>query len=157
MTKIISRLTEFDVYDRRSTILCLTWLAREYLGDAERKEEVGFVPRTQFCRDAVAVLEAASTMLRREAVLFGVAEPPALDLLERACLAAKAAVENGGIAMRYHRAASHDEHTDWEHQHVSKAISIFKRAAETARQETHRALVALCELYPDAVPTDEEK
>lgn len=150
----IARLTEFDVFDRRSTILCLTWLAREYLGDAERKEEAGFVSRTQFCRDAVASLEAATTLLRRE--LIHGAELPVLDLMGRACLAARAAVENGGIAMRYHRASSHDERTDWERQHAPKAISIFKRAAEAGRQETHRALVALCELYPDAIPSDEE-
>lgn len=147
----IARLTEFDAFDRRSTIVCLTWLAREYLGEAERKEEVGFAPRIEACREAAAALDAVYFMLRRELIPGATNAERILDLADRARMAARAAIENGGIAQRYHVITTRQEHTDWEHQRVSKAISIFKRAAETGRQETHRLLAELCELYPDIV------
>lgn len=153
----IARLTEFDAHDRHATILCLTWQAREFLGDAERKEEAGFAARTRWCEEASVALEAAHSLLGRETVKTVLPTYAALDLLARACWAAKAAVANGHIAGSYHAATSEGmSPSDWERQRVSKAISIFKRAAETARQETHRALVELCELFPNAMPTEEE-
>ena len=151
----IARLTEFDAFDRRSCIVCLTWLAREYLAEAERKEEVGFAPRIEACREAAAALDTVYLMLRRELIPGTPDVEKLLDLADRTRMAARAAVENGGIALRYHIATTRQEPTDWERQHVSKAISIFKRAAETGRQETHRLLVALCELFPDAIPTED--
>lgn len=157
----IARLTEFDAFDRRSAIVCLVWLAREYLSEAERKEEVGFAPRIEACREAAAALDAVYFLLRREptrdivdAERMRIAER-ILDLADRARMAARAAIENGGVAQRYHTITTRGGHTDWEHQRVPKAISIFKRAAEAGRQETHRLLVELCELYPDVVPTGE--
>lgn len=166
--KNIARLTEFDSQDRHASVLHLTWQAREYLSDAERSEEVSFVMRIRWCEQAATALEAARSLLMFEKVPVMVA----LDLLARACSAAKAAAANGVIAESYDavndrpivmeraRAILHTEvatrqPSDWERQHVSKAIAIFKRAAETGRQETHRALVELCELFPDAMPTEE--
>jgi hypothetical protein len=142
-------MSEFDAFDRHSCIVCLAWLAREYLAEAERKEEIGFAPRIEACREGASALDAAYTLLRRETVKTDDAAN-ALDLIDRARMAARAAAENGSIALRYHIAT-----TRREHQHVSKTISIFKRAAETARSEAHRALAALCELLPDAVPTED--
>jgi len=153
----IARMTEFDAFDRHSCIICLVWLAREYLAEAERKEEVGIAPRSEACREAASALGAAYILLRREATIIKSDNATnTLDLIDRARMAAQAAAENGGIALRYHIATTRREHTDWEHQHVSKTISIFKRAAEAARSEAHRALAAICELFPDAVPTEED-
>jgi hypothetical protein len=153
----IARMTEFDAFDRHSCIVCLAWLAREYLAEAERKEEVGFAPRIEACREAASALDAAYMLLRREAMTVKADDAAnALDLIDRARMAARAAAENGSIALRYHIATTRREHTDWEHQHVSKTIAVFKRAAETARSEAHRALAALCELFPDAVPMEED-
>ncbi len=164
----ISKLSEFDSQDRGATILHLTWQAREHLSDAERNEEVSFIMRIRWCEQAATALEAARSLLMFEKVPVMVA----LELLTRACFAAKAAAANGVIAESYSavnsrpivmeraRAILHTEvatrqPSDWERQHVSKAIAIFKRAAETGRQETHRALAELCELFPDAMPTEE--
>jgi hypothetical protein len=153
----IARLTEFDAHDRHATVLYLAWQAREYLGDAERKEEAGFTARTCWCEEASIALEAARSLLGRDTDKTALPTYAALDLLTRACWAAKAAVANGYIARSYHAATSGAvTPSDWERQRVSKAISIFKRAAETARQETHRALVELCELFPETMPTEEE-
>lgn len=167
--KNITRLSEFDSQDRHATVLYLAWQAREHLGDAERSEEVSFAMRIRWCEQAATALEAARLLLTFEKVPVLVA----LDLLARSCSAAKAAAANGAIAESYDavnsgpivmdrarailrtEVAATRQPTDWERQHVSKAIAIFKRAAETARQETHRALVELCELFPGAMPTEE--
>jgi len=155
----IARLTEFDAQDRQSSVLCLVWHAREYLGDAERKEDAIFPVRVRWCEDASAALEAARAMMMRENVWEGRsdARSPALaiELLSRACSASTAAIANGQLATAYHAASRMTGPLEWDTQRTPKAISIFKRASETARQETHRALVELCELFPDAMPTEE--
>lgn len=153
LPKNIARLTGFEPADTQKAILYLAWQAREYLGDAERKEETTLTIRAYWCAEAASLLEAVRTLLERYSL-----DPTrqiAIDLVERSLAAAKAAVENGRIAARYYISSKEPRASDWDRQHTPKAISIFKRAAETARQETHRALVELCELFPDSMPTEE--
>jgi hypothetical protein len=155
----IARLEDFGLLDTQKTILYLAWQAREWLGDAERKEEAGLPTRAAWCQESASILLSAVTLFDylRDAAKLPVAKTPAYtrsrDLLCRAQWAAEAAVQNGKIADSYHLAVQAFA-TSWETQHASKAISIFKRAAETGRQETHRALVELCELFPKAIPED---
>jgi hypothetical protein len=152
----IARLSEFGQADRRKTILLLAWQAREYLGDAERKEETSLSERAYWCSDAAALLEASQKLLDRETdAAVRHKATIAFDLMARALCAAKAAFENGQIAARYFMSSSRVRSPEWDKLHASKAISIFKRASEAARQETHRAMVELCELFPDAMPTEE--
>lgn len=152
-TMNISRLDEFGSFDRERAILCFVWEARECLGDAERKEETSLARRAHWCAEATKMLESVHSMVQRES--SGDAHPPAgLLLLARAISASKAAVNNGAIAVSYSESAALATAPDWDKQRAPKAISIFKRAAETARQETHRALADLCDLFPDAVAED---
>jgi hypothetical protein len=156
----ISQLAGFDLFDGQSAALYLTWLAREYLGNAERDASAGFAFRIQSCTDASLALDAAIVIIRRECematTVVGVQKNApklaAIDLLERANSAAKAAIENGRIAASYQQSTTQ---TEQERARVNKSVSVFKRAAEAGRQETHRALAAVCDLYPDSVPTEE--
>lgn len=154
----IAKLSEFNDADRQLSTLFLAWQAREMLGDAERMEEKGLHLRSVLCNEAAAMLSAALTLLTmrgRFPLSAGAKLSRTVELTERALAAAKAAFENGHIAMRYQESALTKAAPEWDKQHSTKAISIFKRATETARQETHRALVELCELFPGAMPTEE--
>ena len=158
--KNIARLSEFDMQDTQTTILYLAWQAREYLGDAERKEKEPLVVRTCWCLEAKTLLEASRDLLYRfghedrdDMLARSSRVATAADLLARARHAAAAAAENGSLAAKYE--AEPSTGSAWDRAHAPKTISIFKRAAETARQETHRALVELCELFPEAMPTEE--
>jgi hypothetical protein len=156
-SKNISRLSEFDAQDTQATVLYLTWQAREWLGDAERKEDQTLTVRSGWCEQSAALLLTAVTLFDRTVPSISQASAYARtrDLLCRAHATSVAAVENGKVATSYAGAISRPSPTSWEWQHASKTISIFKRAAEAGRQETHRALVELCELFPDAMPTEE--
>lgn len=162
----IARLSEFGPRDRQRTCLLLAWQAREYLSDAENSESVGLAFRTGWCGEAAVLLEAGRALLERETAADRLNRDlpsarrnrveVAIDLMERSLAASKAAIENGRIAARYSIAtARKGPVSEWDKHHAPKAISIFKRAAETARQETHRALVELCELFADVMPTEE--
>jgi hypothetical protein len=158
----IARLDDFGVLDTQKAILYLAWQAREYLGDAERLENAGLATRSDWCHQSASILLTAITLFdrAREAAVPSISETPAYmrsrDLLCRAHWAAEAADKNGKIAGSYYGAVfSETPPTAWEKGHAPKAISIFKRAAETGRQETHRALVELCELFPKAIPEDD--
>jgi hypothetical protein len=152
----ISKLSEFTSLDTQRTILHLVWQARECLSDAERKKEIDLEMRAGWCRQAVSLLDTARRMLE-----YGYTtendHANGLSLLECAHSAATAAFHNGQIAVDYDDRLTGRivPSTDREREHAPKTISIFKRAAETARQETHRALTELCELFPDAMPTEE--
>lgn len=151
-TMNIAHLGEFGLVDTQKTVIYLTWQAREYLSNAERNEADSLDLRAYWCREAASLLDAAEKLLEHDGPADVVLRGG--GLLERAHLAAKAAVENGQIAARYDESLG-GVPTDWERQRTPKAISIFKRAAETARQETHRALCELCEMFPEAMPTEE--
>jgi hypothetical protein len=153
----IARLAEFDSQDTEATILYLAWQAREYLGDAERKEDQTLAVRQGWCEQSAALLLTAVTLFDRTVPSISqfATHVRTRDLLCRAHATSVAAVENGKVAASYAGAISRPSPTSWEQQHASKTISIFKRAAEAGRQETHRALVELCELFPDAMPTEE--
>jgi len=153
MTMNISRLSGFTSRDTQKTILNLVWQAREYLSEAERQEQVALGIRAFRCREAGALLDAARFLLERQILpVFH-----SLTMLTRACSAANAAFENGEIATRYSEALREASATSWDKQRAPQAVSIFKRAAEAGRRETHRALADLCELLPDAIPTDDDE
>ena len=154
----IAKLSEFNDADRQLSTLFLAWQAREMLGDAERMEDKGLHARSALCNEAATMLSAALTLLTmrgRFPLSAGARLSRAVDLTERALAAATAAVANGHIAMKYQNSTLSKAAPEWDKQHSSKAISIFKRATETARLETHRAMVELCELFPNAMPTEE--
>lgn len=152
----IAKLSEFTDADAQLSTIFLAWKAREVLGDAERMEDQGLHGRSVRCHEATTMLGATMTLLTLLATRMTPGRAArALDLTDRALTAAKAASANGHIAMLYQDSALTKAAPEWDKQHSTKAISIFKRATETARQETHRALVELCELFPGAMPTEE--
>lgn len=153
----IARLEEPGSTDARRAVITLAWQARESLGDAERRMEASLLVRTMWCKEAASFLEASIFLMSR-AVSDDACDSRharSIELLRRAGLAARAAIENGHIADSYLDSADNAQASNWDREHVSKAISIFKRAAEAGRRETHRALAELCELFPDAVVQEE--
>jgi len=151
MNKNIIKLGDFDTQDAETTVLHLVWQARALVGDAERSVESDTRERAHWCRRAAAMLDAAKHMYEHCCVTESQALP---GLLDRSFSAAKAALDNGQIAAQYGDALERGP-TDWERQHAPKTLAIFRRAAETARNEAHRALTELCEMYPDSMPSDE--
>lgn len=145
MTAHISRLGGFNRVDYERGVLILVWEAREYLSDAERSEKPAPCIEARRLLDAAVVLLAFTTTRHQRAS----------DLLQRAASAATAAAENGALAASYALTVAAPAAPDWDKQRTPKALAIFKRAAETARQEAHRALADLCELFPEAIPETE--
>lgn len=143
----IADLSDFDHNARSQTLLFLVWESREFLSDAERGDVLS--GQISACEDAKRLLDAASTVLNLNA-----RTERAHDLLKRASSAAGAAAEQGAIASSYALASVSPTASDWEKQYATKATAIFKRAAETARRESHRALAELCELFPNAIPKE---
>lgn len=151
----ITKLGEFFPADEQRSIILLTWQARKYLGDAEQRLDTPLGTRADWCASAASVLEAACVLLSIQPPNRAAAR--ARVLLSRATLAAKAASANGLIAVGYCESASGPPlmAPQWDKQHVAKAVSVFRRAAEAGASDAHRALVELCELFPNAMPTEE--
>lgn len=149
----IALLEEQGPAEARRAVITLAWQARESLGDAERRMEASLLVRTMWCKEAASFLEASISLMSRAVSddAFDSCHARSIELLRRAALAARAAIENGQIAHSYVSSADDAHAPEWDRHRVSKARSIFKRAAESGRQETHRAMVELCELFPDVV------
>jgi hypothetical protein len=150
----LSRLGDFTMLDQRRSILFLVWQAREMLSAAEHDEAATVFMRAHRCGDAAMLLDSASVLIsqvnRDDPTVIR-----ALDTTNRAVAAARAAHENGKLADLYQQASQSPTGTEWDRQRSPKATGIFKRAAETARNETHRALAELCEVFPNAMPEED--
>lgn len=132
--------------DYRRAIITQVVHAREMLSLAERQAESGD-PRPGVAliqiNAALSSLASARTLLHEAD-----ADPTALrmeTLIRRGIPAAKAA---RGHVERYRLYQSGE--TKLERDQVSKLRPIWRRAAEEAKKDVHRALLFLCERWPEA-------
>lgn len=138
--------------DRKSAIIVSVHAAREYLSLAERAADSGTIYYPEVLskiRSADDLLGTASALCRE---VDATATTAARELLERARESAKAAYHQGTIAQSY---AAKEEPSAFEEKQADKTRGILRRAAEAARQETHRALAELADLFPDAYDVEE--
>lgn len=146
MTPNIATISEPTVLDFRRAIVTQVFHAREMLGLAELQAGADnpnpSVALTQILV-AIHTLQAARTLLYEAD-----AGPAGLRIaawLQRAIHGAEAA---RGHVERY-RAYEGGE-TKLEADQVTKMRPIWRRSAEEAKKDVHRALLFLCERFPEA-------
>lgn len=141
----IKRLADPSPDEQESAIIVAVFQARAMLSEAERiadMSESGFARGIQLCRDGSDCLGAARAMLADELSASRVR-----DLLDRACHAADTAIEHAQLAHTY---ASSSDHTDFDDRMTRNVRRHWYRATQLARQDAHRALSDLAELFPEA-------
>jgi len=147
----ITKLGNYSRYDMQETLLAVVWEAREWLSEAERCESND--ERAEACSGALHLLRGALSMAPR----VDADRRRIIDLLERAVDSTAAAAANNRLAASYDVSLAETDgganspSGGWDSQRMEKAGMIARRAAETARSETHRALAELCEVWPDAM------
>jgi hypothetical protein len=138
--------------DRKSAIVVAVHTARDYLSIAERSADGG----TIYYPDVLNKIQGADNALGTAATLCREVDldgtKNARELLARAREATKAAYHQGSIARSY---AEKKHPSDFEERQAKKTRQILRRSAEAARQETHRALAELLDVFPDAYTEDE--
>lgn len=141
--------------DRESAIIVAVHTARETLSIVERAADG--TAETYFPA-LLGKIEAADSLFRTaEALCEEVSAhrtQRARQLLQRARERAKAAYHHGQTARSY---AELTEPSSFEAKQRSKTRAILRRATEAAKQEAHRALTELAEVFPDAYDVEEEE
>ena len=143
----IQTIVEPSTNDYRRSVVTATHHAREMLSLAQRQAE-GNDPKTgptlMQIDNAISSLKSAGTLLHET----GAAESGhrMQTLLRRALHAAEAA---RGHVQRF-SAYQQDSFTKLELDQLSKIRKVWRRAAEAAKKDTHRALVFICQRFPEA-------
>ena len=151
----IAFLADPPVEDRKSAIIVSVHDAREYLSFAERSADGG----TIYYGEVLSKIRSADDLLGTATALCRDVDAEGTEtvreLLERAREATKAAFHQGSIARSY---GDKQDPSSFERKQADKHRGILRRSAEAAKQETHRALAQLLELFPDAydIETDIE-
>lgn len=141
-------------------LIMLVFHARELLGRAERADEGAALPLRIRLRQA-DVLEATCYLSCASALVENLRVRPAEDLdgddigvsLIHARQAARTAGEQVALYNLYCAASAAG--AEAAAQHADKHRGFARRACETAKNETHRILVELLDIYPDAWEVDD--
>lgn len=148
----IAAMLHPTVPDFRRAVVTQTHFAREMLSLSERSAD------RENPKSRVALLYAKTSLHTLRAALHMVGESgdddPAFAtdiarmeiLLKRAIHACEAAI---GHIERY-QAYEDDHETKLERDMLNKQLPIWRRSAEEAKKEAHRALVLMCERWPDS-------
>lgn len=145
--------------DFRRSIVTQVHYAREMLSLAERAGDC-VEPLTKSAlthpRSAVMQIRSALKALSSARDLLHESDPGSsharMDVLLERCVCATRAAE--GHIKRY-RAYAKSADTKLEQDQLKKLRPIWKRSAEEAKKDTHRALLFICERFPDAFEREE--
>lgn len=148
MTKpAIAYIASPTSHDFRRAVVTQTYFAREMLWMAEScsdKERPRSRSGLLHARTALHTLRAASAILSETDGDDDVARMS--TLLDRAIHACEAAI---GHIERY-QSYEADQVTKLDQDMLRKQLPIWRRSAEEAKKDTHRALTLMCERWPDA-------
>jgi len=151
----IAYMADPPIEDRQSAIIVAVHTAREYLSFAERAADSA----TLYYPEVLAKIRSADDLLGTATAICHEVAPDqtarARSLLVRAREAAKAAFHQGELARSYFDAGATEPAFDAKQ--AKKTRGILRRAAEAARQETHRALAELAETFPDAYDVEDDE
>lgn len=158
----VAAIMEPEEQQLRATTVLLAYMAREYLSMAEREAEnrepqvarghAGAKAAMLAIEDAKAVLKSCLAMLRESQPASDPRSISAEQCLERAMHASEATLGHIRLCIDYDVKRPDKTTSDrWEHFRL-----VWRRSAQHARQESHRALTELCELFPEAYEIDED-
>lgn len=154
MKHALSAIVEPTDDDRASAIVTSVHLARELLSLAERLADSSskdFATAQRYISRALSCLDAASTLLPDDSAAPGV-HLARLGLV-RAVAASEAALGHAKLAESYGGGVI--PQAGFEAQQRDRTRTIWFKATEFARQETHRALAVLVALFPEACEFDD--
>jgi hypothetical protein len=153
MSHLLSTLNEPDDTDRTQALVTAVHMGREMLSLAERiadSASMDFTSALRYLASALTYLRAASELLPSSGSNLGGA---ATRAMLRSIAASEAALGHAKLAQSYGACRLPEA---FEVQQAARSRVIWKKATEAARQEAHRALAAVAELYPDACSVEPE-
>lgn len=150
----IARMAEPHADDKRCAAIVAVHTAREFMSLVERAadgDRLSIGHRELLTKtDQALHLTGSAWALCEE--IDGVKTQKVVELLSR-CRSAIWATHAHCETKRDYDSIL--EPTPWEQRQASKFAGILRRSAQHARQELHRALAELAELFPDAYDTEE--
>jgi hypothetical protein len=137
------------------SLIVAAYRAREALAMAAR--EAGNTPTSVQTRKASYHLNEGLVFLRACRVLIADAATghpvyQALVLTDRAIASVQSAIATGDVTATYW---SEPQKTDFEGKQRQRTQRRWQMATEGARQDAHRVLAELAEVYPDAYDVEE--
>lgn len=142
-----------DSYQR--AIVAQTFLARDLLGDAERHVNNGQEPEpkiaTRQLHEAIVYLRGALALLQDYELPQPTSAVAPTRALYRAIFSAEATVAHVALYKSY----DVTDANELEAKQLDLYRGVWRRSARAAKQEAHRALADLVELFPGAYESEE--